>query len=822
MAQIFPIDFDEKLTIAQDDFILFSDSEDWNKIKKAQYSNLKWEKWDTGATWPQWPQWETWPQWPQGIQGIQGIQWETWPKWETWETWATWARIDSAAFSGNDIVFWETDWNTVTLENAKTILTWPQGEQWEQGIQWPQGEAWPKGDTWSKGDKWDKGDTGTAATISVGTTTTWEPWTDASVVNSWTSSAAVLDFTIPKGAKWDTGATGATWAKINSANFSWDDMVFWLTDSSTVTLAWAKTTLTWPQWEQWPQWIQGIQGIQWPQWEQWIQGETWETWPQWPTGATGNGISSITSSKSWKTTTVTITETSWNVDTFQIQDWQDWEWAWDVLWPSSSVNGNVVLFDWTTGKLIKDSWKTLPSVIDNLTSTSTTDALSANQWKVLNTSISTINSKIPSEATSSNKLADKNYVDDSINSVTAYYITKNAAWAQFATYAELDAATTFYSWWVVRVPTRNDYCIVLDDENYDHATTRYIYNTNWEYQYTVNETALTQAQMDALNSGITSTKVGNYDTALTTIWWYWDIVTYDASDFYSSSNPSWYTSNVGTITWIKMNGASKWTSWVVDLWTVITEHQALKTINSTSLVWTWNISVQPTLESWTNIKTVNNTSLLGSWNVAVQPTLVSWTNIKTVWWVSVLWSWDVSVWVTSVNWNSWAVTVNAYAPWNTWSTWQVLTKTADGYEYQNAPVTSVNGSTWAITWLQITANLKTDLTDNSDSYYPSQKAVKTAVDGKQATLVSWTNIKTINNQSILGSGNLTVSWLPSWWQNWQIIMMVNWTPTWVTPTAKWFKMLSPNSPLNVPYDWYGTESQYSSATKSNDTEYRTY
>jgi hypothetical protein len=38
--------------------------------------------------------------------------------------------------------------------------------------------------------------------------------------------------------------------------------------------------------------------------------------------------------------------------------------------------------------------------------------------------------------------------------------------------------------------------------------------------------------------------------------------------------------------------------------------------------------------------------------------------------------------------------------------------------------------------LQTTANLKTDLTDNSDSYYPSQKAVKTAVDAKQATLVS--------------------------------------------------------------------------------------
>jgi len=50
MANIFPIDFEEKLTMAQDDYILFSDSEDGNKIKKAQYKNLKGEKWDTWAT----------------------------------------------------------------------------------------------------------------------------------------------------------------------------------------------------------------------------------------------------------------------------------------------------------------------------------------------------------------------------------------------------------------------------------------------------------------------------------------------------------------------------------------------------------------------------------------------------------------------------------------------------------------------------------------------------------------------------------------------------------------------------------------------------
>lgn len=67
----------------------------------------------------------------------------------------------------------------------------------------------PRGD---KGDKGDTGATGTpgaAATISVGTTTTGQPGTNASVTNVGTSSAAVLNFTIPKGAKGDTGATGA-------------------------------------------------------------------------------------------------------------------------------------------------------------------------------------------------------------------------------------------------------------------------------------------------------------------------------------------------------------------------------------------------------------------------------------------------------------------------------------------------------------------------------------------------------------------------------------------------------------------------------------
>ena len=46
-----------------------------------------------------------------------------------------------------------------------------------------------------------------SATVSIGTTTTGDAGTSVAVTNSGTSTAAVLNFTIPKG---DTGATGAT------------------------------------------------------------------------------------------------------------------------------------------------------------------------------------------------------------------------------------------------------------------------------------------------------------------------------------------------------------------------------------------------------------------------------------------------------------------------------------------------------------------------------------------------------------------------------------------------------------------------------------
>jgi len=147
-------------------------------------------------------------------------------------------EVKSEVSESDKILILDSDTNEARLA-SKEELKGDKGDQWEQG---EQGEQWEQG-------------------------VQWNPW--------------------------------PAWASIVSASFSWDDIVFWKDDSSNVTLANAKTTLTWPQGEQGEQWEQGVQ------------------WPTW------NGIASITSSKVWKTTTVTITETNGTVDTFQVQDWAD-------------------------------------------------------------------------------------------------------------------------------------------------------------------------------------------------------------------------------------------------------------------------------------------------------------------------------------------------------------------------------------------------------------------------------------------------------------------------------------------------------------------
>jgi hypothetical protein len=73
-----------------------------------------------------------------------------------------------------------------------------------------------------------------------------------------------------------------------------------------------------------------------------------------------------------------------------------------------------------------------------------------------------------------------------------------------------------------------------------------------------------------------------------------------------------------------------------------------------------------------------------------------------------------------------------------------------------APVQSVASKTGAVTLVKADVGLSS-VDNTADADKPVSTATQTALNAKQATLVSGTNIKTINDLSILGSGNLTIS-----------------------------------------------------------------
>jgi hypothetical protein len=78
-------------------------------------------------------------------------------------------------------------------------LTGNQGEAGAQGIQGLSGD---------KGDTGDQGPAGSSATIALGNVTTGDAGTNVNITNTGNNSAAVFDFTIPKGDKGDTGDQG--------------------------------------------------------------------------------------------------------------------------------------------------------------------------------------------------------------------------------------------------------------------------------------------------------------------------------------------------------------------------------------------------------------------------------------------------------------------------------------------------------------------------------------------------------------------------------------------------------------------------------------
>lgn len=108
--------------------------------------------------------------------------------------------------------------------------------------------------------------------------------------------------------------------------------------------------------------------------------------------------------------------------------------------------------------------------------------------------VTEILSYIPSATSALNQLADKNFVNSSINNLTAKLITNNGE--PFSSLQQLQQVTN---------ANNNDYAYVAVTEQGAQYYDRYKYNGSvWELEYRVNSTVYTAAQWNAINSGITS------------------------------------------------------------------------------------------------------------------------------------------------------------------------------------------------------------------------------------------------------------------------------------------------------------------------------
>lgn len=112
--------------------------------------------------------------------------------------------------------------------------------------------------------------------------------------------------------------------------------------------------------------------------------------------------------------------------------------------------------------------------------------------------ITTIKGKIPTSASTTNQLADKNFVNSSVATNTANYISDNGE--PFTSLADLEA----YSGTL----TNNDYAFVVGTDTAGNTTyTRYKYNATtqtWAEEYVLNNSSFTATQWSAINSGINS------------------------------------------------------------------------------------------------------------------------------------------------------------------------------------------------------------------------------------------------------------------------------------------------------------------------------
>lgn len=256
-----------------------------------------------------------------------------------------------------------------------------------------------------------------------------------------------------------------------------------------------------------------------------------------PKGATGNGISSIDlTSSEGKTDVYTIYFTDGTSTTFEVKNGEDGTGAGDMLklyydsnddgkvnsadvadsvdWsgiinkpteftPSSHNHDDRYYTEAEVDEKLLDSGKVKDVQVDGVSVV--TDKIANITGLAKETTVSDLLELVPNQASDTNQLADKDFVNSTVGTNTAFFR------GTFNSLSELQS----YSGEL----TNNDYAFVVI---YDSVVptevvsyNRYKYDgSSWVFEYTLNNSSFTMNQWSAINSGITSGQVSLIATAL--------------------------------------------------------------------------------------------------------------------------------------------------------------------------------------------------------------------------------------------------------------------------------------------------------------------
>lgn len=213
--------------------------------------------------------------------------------------------------------------------------------------------------------------------------------------------------------------------------------------------------------------------------------------------------------------TITIQKNSTTVESFTLNQASDETINITVPTQASDINAlpsSTTISDLTT--------TTQQNAIDSGITSSLVTQIGTNQ-----TNISAINDKIPSAASTSNQLADKQYVDNAIQTNSAHFRGNWSTWANVPTSTSDYPADDDGN----KTPTTNDYMVVQDASGYTGETLtgawQFTYTgvwatsgkNGWLPRFQINESALTPAQQAALDSGANTTNIGQISTNTTNI-----------------------------------------------------------------------------------------------------------------------------------------------------------------------------------------------------------------------------------------------------------------------------------------------------------------